>query len=204
MTRFRPSSRIAAIAALSVLLLASTALAQEERSSGNFLDNLFNRGEPSTQSRQAPQGQQAQPSGRVAQSDPGDISVRLDRMESALRQMTGALEQLQYRNQQLETQLKRMQDDTEYRFQQLGSRGGAALPGKLRRSVPKCRAVFDARPPFRRLRPEPDPNAPGAPRTLGNEAVIAAPEPGQNNGMPVGALAAVPPARRSIFNACRQ
>jgi tol-pal system protein YbgF len=188
MTRFRPSSRIAAIAALSALLLASTALAQEERSSGNFLDNLFNRGEPSTQSRQAPQGQQAQPSGRVAQSDPGDISVRLDRMESALRQMTGALEQLQYRNQQLETQLKRMQDDTEYRFQQLGSRGGAAPPGQAAPIGPGNAAPSST--PGRRsdvFDPNRNPNAPGAPRTLGNEAVIAAPEPGQNNGMSVGA-----------------
>ena len=32
-------------------------------------------------------------------------------MESALRQLTGTIEQLQYRNQQLESQLKRMQDD---------------------------------------------------------------------------------------------
>src|SRR6187402_597857 len=52
--------------------------------------------------------------GRVSQADPGDLSVRLDRMENALRQLTGTIESLQYRNQQLEMQLKRMQDDTEY------------------------------------------------------------------------------------------
>ena len=108
-----------------MLLLAGSALAQEQRGSGNFLDNLFSRGEPAAQSRQSAQ---PAPSGRVAQSDPGDLSVRLDRMENALRQLTGTIEQLQYRNQQLEMQLKRMQDDTEYRLQQLGSRGGAAPP----------------------------------------------------------------------------
>ena len=188
MTSSRPSSRIAAIAALSALLLGSSALAQDGRSSGNFLDNLFNRGEPSAQSRQAPQAPQAQPSGRVAQSDPGDISVRLDRMEGALRQLTGTFEQLQYRNQQLEMQLKRMQDDTEYRFQQLGSKGGAAPPAQAAPigpgntpppSTPGRRSdVFD---------PAQHPNSPGAPRTLGNEAVIAVPEQGQNSGMPVGA-----------------
>ena len=123
MTRSLPSSCITALAALSVLFLASSALAQEQRGSGNFLDNLFSRGEPPAESRQPTQ---PAPSGRVAQSDPGDLSVRLDRMENALRQLTGTIEQLQYRNQQLEMQLKRMQDDTEYRFQQLGSRGGAA------------------------------------------------------------------------------
>ncbi len=102
--------------------------------------------------------------------------------------MTGALEQLQYRNQQLEMQLKRLQDDTEYRFQQLGSRGGAAPPAQAAPigpgnapppSAPGRRSdVFD---------PNRNPNAPGAPRTLGNEAVIAVPEQGQNSGMPVGA-----------------
>src|SRR5262249_23644443 len=116
MTRSR--SLPATLAAISVLLLTGPAPAQQG-GSGNFLDDLFNRGEP--------QRQQA-PSGRT--TDPGDLSVRLDRMESALRQLTGTIEQLQYRNQQLEMQLKRMQDDTEYRLQQLGSRGGAAPPAQ--------------------------------------------------------------------------
>ena len=56
------------------------------------------------------------------------MAVRLDRMEGALRQLTGTIEQLQYRNQQLELQLKRMQDDTEYRFQQMGGKGGSTPP----------------------------------------------------------------------------
>ncbi|MGA6998112.1 MAG: tol-pal system protein YbgF, partial [Pseudolabrys sp.] len=129
MKRSRPPSRTAALAAISVLLLTASALAQDQRGSGNFLDNLFNRGEQ-TQSRQQSQ------SGRMEQADPSDVTVRLDRMESALRQLTGTLEQLQYRNQQLEAQLKRMQDDTEYRFQQLGSRGGVAPPAQAAPATP--------------------------------------------------------------------
>jgi hypothetical protein len=137
MTRSRHRIRIAALAALPLLLLAGAAAAQEQRSSGGFLDNLFSRGEQPSPQRQGDQLQGDQLQGdqlqgdqrpadqpRVAQADPGDLSIRLDRMESALRQLTGTLEQLQYRNQQLEMQLKRMQDDTEYRFQQLGSKGG--------------------------------------------------------------------------------
>jgi tol-pal system protein YbgF len=178
MTRLRSSSRTAVLAAISVLFLAGSALAQDQRGSGNFLDNLFNRGEQ-TQSRQPTQG------GRSVQPDPGDLSVRLDRMESALRQLTGTIEQLQYRNQQLESQLKRMQDDTEYRFQQMGSRGGAAPPPQV---VPSNQGNAPmAPPPGRRsdvFDPTQNPNAPGAPRTLGKEAVIAAPEPG---GAPIGA-----------------
>lgn len=177
MTRSRSSSRIAVLAAISVLLLADSALAQDQRG-GNFLDNLFNRGEQA-QSRQPAQG------GRAAQSDPSDISVRLDRMEGALRQLTGTIEQLQYRNQQLESQLKRMQDDTEYRFQQMGSRGGAAPPPQM---TPSGQGNAPMAPPAGRrsdvFDPTQSPNAQGAPRILGNEAVIAAPEP---VGPPVGA-----------------
>ena len=186
MTRSRPFFYIAALAALSALFLASSALAQEQRGSGNFLDNLFSRGEPAAESRQPTQ---PVPSGKVAQSDPGDLSVRLDRMENALRQLTGTVEQLQYRNQQLEMQLKRMQDDTEYRFQQLGSRGGAA-PAPQAAPISPGNAPPPASSPGRRsdiFDPAQNPNAPGAPRTLGNQAVIAAPEQTQDSGSPVGA-----------------
>lgn len=43
-----------------------------------------------------------------------DIDQRLDRLENSLRQLTGAIEQLQYRNQQLE--------------QRINGMGGAAAP----------------------------------------------------------------------------
>ncbi|HET9176668.1 MAG TPA: hypothetical protein VFN84_09950, partial [Pseudolabrys sp.] len=164
MTRTRSLPRTAALAAISALLLTSSTLAQQ-RGSGNFLDDLFNRGEP--------QSRQAAPGGRAAE---GDLSVRLDRMESALRQLTGTIEQLQYRNQQLEMQLKRLQDD----------RGGPAPPAQAAPIGPgnapmapgRRSDVFD---------PAQQPNAPGAPRTLGNGAVIAAPERIQDSGTPVGA-----------------
>ena len=177
-----------------MLLLAGAAAAQEQRSSGGFLDNLFSRGEQPSQQRQGEQRQGDQRQGdqrQMAQSDPSDLSVRLDRMENALRQLTGTLEQLQYRNQQLEMQLKRMQDDTEYRFQQMGSKGappsGAAPrpnpppgPGNPPSgAVPGNRSdVFD---------PAQHPNAPGAPRTLGNEGAIAAPAQNAGNEPPLGA-----------------
>jgi tol-pal system protein YbgF len=181
----RPSFRIAALAALSALLLTGSALAQDRNSSGNFLDNLFGRGESQNQSRQ-----DAQPpsGGRVAQSDPGDLSVRLDRMENALRQLTGTIEQLQFRNQQLEIQLKRMQDDTEYRFQQQGARG-AIPPAQAAPSAPGGLPGPSATPGRRSdvFDPAQHPSAPGAPRTLGNQAMIAAPEQGQDSAPPVGA-----------------
>ena len=186
MTDSGPSFRIAALAALSALLLTGSALAQERNSSGNFLDNLFGRGESQNQSRQS-----AEPpsGGRVAQSDPGDLSVRLDRMENALRQLTGTIEQLQYRNQQLEMQLKRMQDDTEYRFQQQGARGAIPPPAQAAPNAPGGPLGPSATPGRRSdvFDPAQHPNAPGAPRTLGNQAAIAAPEQGQETAPPIGA-----------------
>ncbi len=173
MTRSQHLIRIAALAAFAMPLLAGAALAQDraqERPSSGFLDNLFSRGEQSSQPGQAP-------SRDMAQADPADASVRLDRIESALRQLTGTIEQLQYRNQQLELQLKRLQD------------GGAATPPR----APQPGAPMNTAPPANPGRrgdvfdPSQQPNAPGAPRALGNQTAIAAPEPAAENAPPVGA-----------------
>jgi tol-pal system protein YbgF len=183
MTRLRYRFRIAALAALAALLLPAGAALAQQASNGNFLDNLFSRGEPPTQQRQPDQHQ-------VAQSDSSDMSVRLDRIENALRQLTGTVEELQHRNQQLEMQLKRMQEDTEYRFQQLGSRGGAPVGAGQGAVVPPGAAT--APPPAApggrsdAFDPALHPNAPGAPRVLGNAAVPAAPDQNADNVPPVG------------------
>src|ERR1035441_6361832 len=153
MTRPRHRIRIAALAALPVLLLASAAPAQD-RSSGGFLDNLFNRGEPSGPPGESRVDVQR---GQAAQADPGDLTVRLDRMENALRQLTGTIEQLQFRNQQIEMQLKRMQDDTEYRFQQLGSKGGPPAGAQPRAMSPQTPG--NAPPAPTRRPPAPHPTA---------------------------------------------
>src|SRR3954471_3027477 len=46
---------------------------------------------------------------QMAQASPPDLVVRLDRLENQIRQLTGLVEQLQFRNQQLEQQLRGMQ-----------------------------------------------------------------------------------------------
>jgi tol-pal system protein YbgF len=168
----------ALLIAAPLLLLAGAAVAQDARPSGGLFDNMFNRGEQPAQRKD------------VAQADSADMAVRLDRMENALRQLTGTLEQLQYRNQQLETQLKRMQDDTEYRFQQLGSKGvPSAPPRTVQPSAPVNNGPAPATPGRRSdvFDPSQQPNAPGAPRTLGNEAVVAPPTQNAGSEPPVGA-----------------
>src|SRR5688500_17674258 len=81
-------------------------------------------------------GREAPPQ-RQAQASAPDLIVRMDRLENQLRQLTGMIEQLQFRNQQLEQQVKRFQEDTEFRLQEQGGRGGAR-PGP---------ATTQARPP---------------------------------------------------------
>src|SRR5581483_2981964 len=175
---------------LALTLVCGTASAQDRQ--GGFLDNLFNPG----QQRQQPDRQDApRAAPRIAQSDGGggEDSARIDRIESALRQLTGTIEQLQHDNQMLQMQLKRMQDDTEYRFQQMGSRGGAApMPPAAAAPGPAPIAPTGPAPqPGRRsdvFDPSQQPNAPGAPRTLGGATASAAPNnPPIMNEQPVGA-----------------
>jgi tol-pal system protein YbgF len=46
-----------------------------------------------------------------AQVSPTDLLTRIDRLEETIRNLTGTVEQLQYRNQQLEQQVQRLQDE---------------------------------------------------------------------------------------------
>jgi tol-pal system protein YbgF len=124
---------------------------------------------------------------------PSDLLVRIDQLENQVRQLTGMLEQEHFRNQQMETALKRMQDDYEYRFQQLGSRGAGRgpAPAPVASAAPGAIAAPQVAPPSlppaastpapsgRRsdaFDPGDHPNAPGAPRPLGS-IYSAAPPP---------------------------
>src|SRR5436305_1685327 len=57
--------------------------------------------------------------------DAADFVVRMSRLENQVRQMSGQLEQLQFENRQLKDQLRKFQEDVEFRFQE---RGGARPP----------------------------------------------------------------------------
>jgi tol-pal system protein YbgF len=177
-TRRRPSfAPLISVAAFAVLTLWSATAAAQEKDR-DFLDNLFTRGEPA-QSPQA--GDAAERPRQSAQTDNAELAVRLDRMENALRQLTGTIEQLQYRNQQLEIQVKRMQNDAEYRVQQLGAKGGGAGAPPASINAPGAPAA----PTMRGQRgdafdPAQHSNAPGAPRVLGNQSVSLPPQSSEN------------------------
>lgn len=60
--------------------------------------------------------------------DPVQIEDRFNQMQQAITLLTGQIEQLQYRNQQLQQQLEKLQADYDYRLETLekGKPGGAA------------------------------------------------------------------------------
>ena len=71
-----------------------------------------------------------------AQESDADLVTRINRLEAVIRQLTGNIEQLQYRNQQLEQQLQRLQADV----QPHGRWGAAAILG----AAAADRSVFAA------------------------------------------------------------
>jgi tol-pal system protein YbgF len=125
----------------------------------------------------------------AAQMSASDIVVRLDQIEAQMRALTGQVEQLQYRNQQLEQQLRRAQDAgmppaqsqppmQQARPQQPPMQQGApqAYPPAAQQGAPQS-DIYSGPSPIRPVAPggrrsdvfdpNDNPNAPGAPRQLG-------------------------------------
>jgi tol-pal system protein YbgF len=132
------------------------------------------------------------PTASRAQMTATELVMRLDRLENQVRQLTGTIEQLQYRNQQLEQQLRRQQEDTEFRLNERGAKPGATQPRPAIAApqvAPPQAQPQQAQP--QQVQPQPlpanpqrrsdvfDPNehpgAPGAPRTLGSTPPVAPP-----------------------------
>jgi tol-pal system protein YbgF len=124
-----------------------------------------------------------------AQMSQADLLTRIDRLEAALRELTGTVEQLQYRNQQLEQQLRTLQEAS-----QTGARPPASpSPPRPTAQFSPPAPVIAAAPPAP-IEPEPppppgrsgrgdafnpalNPTAPGAPRPLGTSTTATEPPP---------------------------
>lgn len=126
------------------------------------------------------------------QTDSAGLLLRIDRLESQVRQLTGQVEQMQFTARKLEEQLRKFQEDVEFRFQENGGHSGApaapaAKPLQRRSNVEEppidvggdehLPAVAEpaetgtAKAPTRRgdaFDPARDPTAPGVPRPLGS------------------------------------
>jgi tol-pal system protein YbgF len=174
---------LTAAALVAALCVANLASAQEDNSPLSAIGRMFGQ-------------RPAQQSTGQAESD-GPTSeqvVRIERLEAQIRQLTGTIEQLQYRNQQLENQLR--------------ASGGPVpqptAPQPVTRPAPgapiQATPLPAAGPPPATGRrsdvfdPSQNPNAPGVPRPLGgmqNEPppIVAAEPP---VGVPGGRRAGAP------------
>lgn len=118
-------------------------------------------------------------SSAAAQMSASDLVLRLDQLEHQMRALTGQIEQLQFRNQQLEQQLRRMQEDSDFRFQQMGgapAQQPSARPPAQQAAPQQAPDIHSGPSPIRPVAPgrrgdafdpNQNPNAPGAPRPLG-------------------------------------
>jgi tol-pal system protein YbgF len=198
MARF--ALRVTTASALVLMAMSASsglqpARAQEsERPFGLF--GIFNGSERLGGERSAPS---AGADGTAQVSGP-DAVLRIERLESQIRQLTGTIEQLQFRNQQLESQIRRMQEE--------------GAPRSAVQSRPQNPAAPSPAPPGRRgdaFDPLQNPNAPGAPHTLGAmNAPAAAPSmsadasdqpPGAPGGRGAGApldVTTIPPPNGAV------
>ncbi len=172
----RPLLRIFTAACIA---LALPPAAQAQDNSPSVLDRIFG-------ARSAPE-----PTQQVAQqADAAELIVRVDRLEAQIRQLTGTIEQLQYRNQQLEAQIRGMESPTGPKPQ---GPAPAARPQPPVAAPVAPAPALPATPPGRRsdvFDPTQNPGAPGAPRPLGT--LPSGPVPGPQAELPRDD-AAVPP-----------
>jgi tol-pal system protein YbgF len=121
--------------------------------------------------------------------DEASLLVRVERLENQLRQMNGQIEQVQFENHRLEEQLKKFQQDVEFRFQESGRAKPPQKRGELDTNAQTQTALRSNEdpgspttpptvPPRSNRRadafdPDADPNAPGAPRVLGGVATTS-------------------------------
>jgi tol-pal system protein YbgF len=182
----------AACGFVAIVGAAAPALAQGEDTGGS--QRLEQFGEDMRQFRDRVFGQRpsSPPQMEVAQVSAADLLVRIDRLENQIRSLNGTVEQLQFRNRELETQLRRFQEDVEFRFQE---RAGAPRANQPRppaanqapgQPAPAGQPQGQPRPQQRgdAFDPTQTPGAPGAPRTLGQTST---PGPDAPLGAPIGA-----------------
>jgi tol-pal system protein YbgF len=160
------------------------------RDASGFFGQIFGGSERGTPPRVEEPPYSSRPQ-TMAQISSSDIVLRLDRLENHIRQLTGVIEQLQFRNQQLEQQLRRLQQDVEYRFQEQTGHATAQPPPQAR--APAQVSPTAPSPPASGRRgdafdPSENPGAPGAPRTLGTLPGSAIPaDPPEVIEAPIGA-----------------
>jgi tol-pal system protein YbgF len=116
-----------------------------------------------------------------AEAGEAGLLVRIDRLENQIRALTGQIEQMQFQQRRLEDVLRKVQQDTEFRFQELHGAPASVIRTPTQTpppSAPVTGAAGVTAPfagpvgvPVKRgdaFDPNAEPDAPGAPRPLGS------------------------------------
>jgi tol-pal system protein YbgF len=126
------------------------------------------------------------------QQDSAGLLVRIGRLESQMRQISGQIEQMQFETHRLAEQFKKFQEDVDFRFHEGGAQGApVAKPPQKRGEAPGTQIHGDDRGPPQSAAtassrangrgdafdPSQNPGAPGAPRPLGSLAPAASISP---------------------------
>ncbi len=127
--------------------------------------------------------------------------MRVNRLENQIRQLSGQIEQLQFENRRLADQLRRFQEDVEFRLGQgQGGQRPAAAPGQP--AQPQAGQQPQRAAAERRLRSGRPADEPGAPRTLGQaEQGGGGPVDLNAGGRPNQQASAAPAATRQGYDA---
>ncbi len=105
--------------------------------------------------------------------DAADLLVRTTRLENQLRQMSGQIEQLQFENRRLSEQLRKFQEDVDFRLNEKGGGGrpNSAAPGPT--GAPPAGAAPQRHRRSDAFDPATQQGAAGAPQQLGGGGAIA-------------------------------
>jgi len=157
-----------------------------------------------------------------------ELLTRIERLEASIRTLTGTVEELQYRNQQLEQQVQRLGGLPAAGAAPPQQRPAAQVPPPAATVPPSVAAAPPPAPvesPITGMRrgdafdPNANPNAPGVPRPLGTSTAATEPPPpvsdapapgGRQLGAPLdlsrppGELPPPPPANPSATGAMQQ
>jgi len=139
--------------------------------------------------------------------DAGSAQLRIDRLENQVRSLTGQLEQTQFQMKRLEDQLRKFQQDVDFRFDEMkptkpapktpaAPAAPAAQPKRTDLNENGYPVIVQSAPAAARrsdaFDPAQNPNAPGAPRDLATMA------PGANAAPPPVAAATPSPRKAAL------
>lgn len=101
--------------------------------------------------------------------DASEFVVRLGRIENQSRMMAGQIETLQYENRQLKEQLRKFQEDVEFRLNEGKGKSGGSRPSGTGEPINGGNPGAGTKPQKRSdaFDPEANPGRPGAPQQLG-------------------------------------